>query len=366
MIKTLIKKILGTLIVPLLLSRENEIQSKENAVFNLENTCSQKESMIHRHNVLCPNKDIMIIIPVHNVENYVEKCIDSVINQKTKYTMDIFIVENGSTDESKKIIEKYRRIDDIHVVSITETGAAAARNYALQQLTGNYILFLDADDYLSENAVDVLLNAAYKYNVDIVEGNCIFFDNKGKILHRTNHLDSTGNNVSSKEMFGQPWGKVIKSDLFENLIFPENFWFEDSIMTWYIYPSSKNIITISDIVYYYRNNPQGYTSSVKKNPKAIESLWLTEKMIDDVLENKQFNDEYYEIYLNQVIVNLRRISGLGKKIEKSAFYISADTLKRLNYNCKTKLSYKMKLLERILKRGYYDAFKVLLKCWIEM
>lgn len=364
--KRIIKKYIGRFLVPLLLIFKSKIYSKEKAYKYLEKECAKKEAIIHRRNKINLQKDLMIIIPVHNVEDYVEKCIDSVINQRTKYTMDVYIVENGSTDHSKEIIEKYNSINGFHVVSINELGAAAARDYALNCITGKYILFLDSDDYLPENAVEVLMDAAYKYNADIVEGNCIFFNNAGDIIHRTNNANSLGKNVSANEMFGQPWAKVCKAELFENVIFPKEYWFEDSVIAWYIYPSCDNKIKISDTVYYYRQNPQGYTSSAKNNPKSIESLWLTEEILDDLLGKQMLNDEIYELYLNQVIVNMRRIRALGKNIEKSAFIISRNTLIRLNYDCKSKLPYKMKLLEKILKRGSYGGFKLLLICWGEL
>ena len=112
-----------------------------------------------QRNEIDPQYDVMIIVPVYNVENYLEQCIDSVLNQKTEYTYQAVFVDDGSTDRSGEILDQ--RVNSPHVVIHTENrGVSAARNLALRKITGRYVMFLDSDDYLAADALEILVREA--------------------------------------------------------------------------------------------------------------------------------------------------------------------------------------------------------------
>ena len=123
-------------------------------------------------------KDISIIVPIYNAEKYLNKCIDSIINQSKK-ELEIILINDGSTDNSENIIKKY---DDkrIKYFKNKNQGIGKTRNFGIKKATGKYIMFLDSDDYLDKDACKYLFNKIEKENLDIVV--CDFYkDIDGKI-----------------------------------------------------------------------------------------------------------------------------------------------------------------------------------------
>ena len=111
-------------------------------------------------------------------------------------------------------------------------------------------MFLDSDDILMENAVQTLLETAYKYDAEIVEGGYQMFCDAGLgncVTHEAQERKRLG-----RELFGFPWGKVIRSDLMADFCFPEGYLFEDTVMSTLLYPSCKNVYTTPKILYLYR------------------------------------------------------------------------------------------------------------------
>ena len=122
--------------------------------------------------------DLDIIVPCYNVENQVENCIDSLITQKTKYNFRIILIDDGSTDKTGKIIDSYVYNPTIKIIHQKNRGHSGARNSGLNIIDAKYVMFVDSDDKLcSENAVQKLLDCAYQYNADIVEGGNFYLKN---------------------------------------------------------------------------------------------------------------------------------------------------------------------------------------------
>lgn len=126
------------------------------------------------------NDLVSIIVPVYNVENYIFKCLSSIINQSYK-NLEILIVDDGSEDNSINIAKEL--IDGRCVILKKENGGlSSARNYGLKRATGSYIMFVDSDDWLEKNAIELLLTNIKKNNADIVQGEAIYFyENHKKI-----------------------------------------------------------------------------------------------------------------------------------------------------------------------------------------
>ena len=121
---------------------------------------------------------VSIIIPVYNVSEYLCKCLESVVSQ-TYDNLEIILVDDGSTDDSGEICDQYGRNDPrIHVLHQKNSGQAHARNRAFQESHGEYILYVDSDDFIARNHVEVLMSAAMQYDADIVQ--CFMKKFKGK------------------------------------------------------------------------------------------------------------------------------------------------------------------------------------------
>ena len=110
--------------------------------------------------------DVSIIIPVYNTEKYLKQCLESLINQKTEFKYEIICVNDGSTDNSEKILEQFS--EDIQHIYIKNSGPGAARNLAIQKAKGQYLLFVDSDDYIDKEMLEKMYNNAIENNSDIV------------------------------------------------------------------------------------------------------------------------------------------------------------------------------------------------------
>lgn len=236
---------------------------------------------------------ISIIIPIYNAEKYLEECIESVINQTYK-NLEIILVDDGSTDESGKICDKYATIDErIKVIHEKNGCVSIARNAGMDIATGNYIMFIDADDYYEKNACEKLYNEIKEKNADYVIGNYIHIEPNGeKWREPLFDTEEYGNfKVSIKDykksffvMNSVVWNKIYKREFLEkfHLRFFNGPIAEDAIFATFCYVNSDKGYFIKDIVYNYRLN--------KKNSSA--STNCSKRYFDDM------NKAYKKIYEN--------------------------------------------------------------------
>ncbi len=204
---------------------------------------------------------ISIIVPVYNVEQYLSKCMDSIINQ-TLQDIEIICINDGSTDDSLEILRKYEKLDNrIIVIDQKNQGVSVARNSGLQVVSSPYITFADPDDWLELNACEVLYNAIISNDCDLVQ--C-------KInLHYTErqHMRSKDEVNFNRKVKGLivlktdnfqithfcTWSKLFKKEIIEKfqIDFPEDLVYEDSGFMWKYFSVSRNIFFIEDKLYNY-------------------------------------------------------------------------------------------------------------------
>ena len=218
--------------------------------------------------------DLTIVVPAYNVESYVEGCLDSILNQNTKYKYLIKVVDDGSTDNTAEILKKYSHVQNLEIIRKTNGGLSSARNEGIQKLNSTYVLFVDSDDILLPEAIDKLCNFAFKNNLDIVEGGYNNFNNDGVIDSRVHDNKIILDNYMSGGLFGFSWGKLYRSELFSGIKFNEGYLFEDTIGIYILYPLAKRIGYISDRTYGYRRNPNGIMQSLKNTTKGIDSYLI--------------------------------------------------------------------------------------------
>ena len=123
---------------------------------------------IYTNNILHNDLDLSIIIPVYNQEKYIEECLNSVLTQKTKYKFETIVINDGSTDHTGELLEKYK--DRVVLRTQENRGFSGARNRGLSDLRGRYLMFVDSDDLLLPDAIEALMNTACESDADIVEG----------------------------------------------------------------------------------------------------------------------------------------------------------------------------------------------------
>ena len=295
--------------------------------------------------------NVEIVIPVYNTELYVEECIESVLNQKTHYSFRVVIVNDGSTDNSPEIINRYASDKRVRIIHQENRGLSGSRNRALDSLEGDYVTFLDSDDRLPEDAIEKLLNKAYEDDYDIVGGGYARFGGR----RRMRVLPSQG------RLYGFAWGKVYKSRLWENVHFPEKYWFEDTICAMIIHDIAIKKTSIPEVIYWYRVNRKGICSSSKGKTKVIDSLWVTKRLLKDrEMLGLTFDGRFLDQLVTQCKVNTFRIYSLGDELANIAnFEASKEWYFRYcqGYRCHAPSN---KPIEEAILRNDYRQF--LLAC----
>ncbi|MDY3001340.1 MAG: glycosyltransferase [Romboutsia timonensis] len=222
---------------------------------------------------------LSIIIPIYNVEKYLTKCIESVINQTYK-NLEIILVNDGSTDNSKDIINKYSLIDSrIKVINKKNGGLSDARNVGIEIAKGDYIAFLDSDDWVELNMYEKLYSYIKQENADIAQ--CSYQKvyneevNNQKIKEEIKLISGKDSlyNLSGKNA-GKTvvvWNKIYKRELFNDIRFPKGKYHEDEFTTYKVLYKANKIVDLNLPLVYYRQRDGSITNS-KFNIKRLDAL----------------------------------------------------------------------------------------------
>lgn len=302
--------------------------------------------------------DLDIIVPAYNVKNYIEQCIDSLLNQKTNYKYRIIIINDGSTDGTSKLLTSYAKNNPklIKLINQSNKGLSGARNTGLMRSNAKYITFVDSDDFVSNTFVDDLLDKCFETNADIVEVNYETVDLSGSTIKK--YKMSTTGKGAFQLLYGYPWGKAYKSNLFNGVIFPEGFWFEDTMLMYRVWPKAKRVFNIDKAVYHYRINPEGITRTARRNLKSLDSLYITIQLLRDCKKLREnLNINIYEFSLFQMVMNFHRIFFLNNDILSGSFFTMCNLLNEYfpEEDFKTQNS-TLKNIEKALRSGNYLLF----------
>lgn len=208
---------------------------------------------------------ISVIIPVYNVEKYIRQCVDSVVNQ-TYDNLEIILVNDGSQDRSGKICDAYADQDSrIQVIHQKNSGISAARNAGLNFATGEYVMFLDSDDWLRADAVEIMLSKALANGAQMTICNITLSYEADFSGHKTSTKSPlteacfSAEEVIAKLIEPESWyyvtmNKLCHISLFNNLRFPEGFLHEDAAVAHRIIGRCTKIVTITEPLYFYRQS----------------------------------------------------------------------------------------------------------------
>lgn len=215
---------------------------------------------------------ISVIVPIYGVEKYLEECIESIINQ-TYTELEIILVDDGSPDRCGAICDRYAQMDPrIIAVHQKNGGAAAARNNGLRIASGEYITFLDGDDYLEPNAYEKMVEALAVNDADIVQGKMRFVYVNGT-EELSGHEEAVTYSASEYlSRFVDDWTcplcteKVFRRHVLAEIFFEEGHWIDDEFFTYKGIMNAGKIVCIPAVVYNYRQR----ASSVMKNKDTIQ------------------------------------------------------------------------------------------------
>ena len=261
--------------------------------------------------------DLQIIVPAYNVEKYIIQCIESLRMQTDKYKWQAIIINDGSTDTTGKLIDRYKKDRRLQIIHQNNKGFSGARNTGIRLLDARYVMFLDSDDFLESGAIEALMTEADRYNADIVEGNFNYYKRGKKkrgSFHRTGVVKRPVDDLK-----GFPWGKIIRSSFFDRYQFPEGFWFEDTIMSFLIYPQGTSVRTIEASVYNYRVNDQGITNTIFGKAKCIDTVWILDEIVSSGELMRYDRSVFRDLVLKHIMLSCNRCQGLDRKVRESVF-----------------------------------------------
>ncbi|MCI6847610.1 MAG: glycosyltransferase [Erysipelotrichaceae bacterium] len=210
---------------------------------------------------------LSVIVPVYNVEKYINKCLDSLINQTLK-DIEFIFVNDGSLDNSVKIIKEYQKKDKrIKLFNKKNGGQASARNLGLKKANGEYIAFLDSDDYVKEDMYEILYNRAKKDNLDIVICNYYLVYPEKIIENRLSITNDMEKIISPREyivLSPSPWNKIIRHEYLtkQNFMFPEGIIYEDLASIPLLGLGNPKTVFLNQCLYYY---VQSSSSTMRNN-----------------------------------------------------------------------------------------------------
>lgn len=233
---------------------------------------------------------ISVIVPVYNVEDYLEKCLESLVNQSLQ-DIEIILVDDGSTDSSSDIIKKYaEKYSNIHAYHKKNGGLSDARNYGLRYAIGEYIAFLDSDDYVELNMYELLYKKAKLEDSDIVECNLYhdFLDEitpeYGRKIYDKGEMIRIGRSVVWNKIYKRTWLKET------DVIFPRGLIYEDVEFYCKIVPWTQKVSYIDDVLIHYVQR-----SSSINNKSTIKTKQIL-NILENIIEYYKINNLYTKYY----------------------------------------------------------------------
>lgn len=302
-----------------------------------------------------PKYDLDIIVPCYNVEKYLQQCLDSLILQKTEYKYRIICIDDGSSDNTGAILDKYSaEKSGILVIHQANKGLSGARNAGIDLIDAKYVMFVDSDDYIPSDAVDVMLKSAYENDAAIVQGGYVRVTENGRIIKRTQQKEGP---LNIKELTGFACMKLIKSDYAGSIYFPLDYYFEDSVISMVLFglveKNNGKVYGVDKTVYCYRYNANGISSTAKASPKLIDTLYITNQLHEDrKMYGLPDSRAYYEFILYTIRLSYSRTCKLSEDINKAIFVMFSDFLNRNFQNLLADDSQKTMLEKSFIEQNY--------------
>ncbi len=216
---------------------------------------------------------VSVIIPIYNVEKYLRACVDSVLEQ-TYPDLQIILVDDGSTDSCGLICDEYAKNDSrIQVIHKENGGLSDARNAGLSKAKGSFVLYLDSDDYLATEAIEILMQKRTETGADIVLGNFFYtFSDHEYASAAWHQSDMVLDNRQAMEALidGRigtfAWGKLIRCEIARKHLFPKGKVFEDHFWTHFVFADAEKVALIARPLVHYRqrDNSISFTFDLKR------------------------------------------------------------------------------------------------------
>ena len=334
---------------------------------------------------------ISVVIPVFNTECYLSTCLDSVLNQ-TLENIEVICIDDGSTDNSLEILKKYQKKDNrVKIISKDNEGQGVARNIGISEAIGEYIAFVDSDDFIKKTMLEKLYNSCKNNNLDLVMCKVASFDELSNEINDSLWYYSLGVfNDFEKRVFSHkdtleftceisvtPYNKLYKTSLIKkyDINFAENLIFEDEVFFYDVYLKAKKVSIVDETLYYYRINRAESTVGKTANKDYSDIVPIFKLIIEKFKETNTWDD--YKISVSNRFIHLMlwRYSQTSKKFRKNFFYSLKELLVELlldntiNDNLSLKVKHRVDLLinasdyEDFSTKDKNKLFSIVMACY---
>ncbi|SEK45556.1 Glycosyl transferase family 2 [Pseudobutyrivibrio ruminis] len=312
-------------------------------------------------------KLVSVIVPVYNAEKYIDRCINSILNQSYK-SIELVLVDDGSQDKSMSICKKYECYDNVVIITQANAGAAAARNKGLEVAKGDYVIFVDSDDWIESSHIYNMINAINDNGQLVICG-------YKEIYHNKEIVKSPKNKTYKKESFykfidrwgldpivGSPCNKLIERKcIIDNaVLFPrgrkyaEDFSFNIELLNYY-----NSIVTIDSCTYNYDKSIEGSLSKI--NFDNLKHWWIEEKKVYYQLVDSEYlnghkgtiNGIFAYLIGANLVFQIR-----NNEIDREFLHEVKEKYKEVLYKIKVNSTFKMNIcyqLEKIYILNYYNS-----------
>ena len=250
---------------------------------------------------------ISVIIPIYNVEQYLDECLNSVINQTYK-KIEIILVDDGSTDNSGNICDEYKKKDNrIKVIHKANGGLSDARNVGIKLASGKYIQFIDSDDFIDNDMIEILYNLIKENDADIsMCSNYILVGKKKKSdcsgkKYIYNRIEALKEILLDQKVRSYAWNKLIKRELLNNIEFPKGKVFEDILTIPKLFEISSKIIFLDVPKYYYRQR-EGSILNKQTNELRLAYINATKEITEYIKEKEPSLKDYYAYSIAHITI----------------------------------------------------------------
>ena len=260
---------------------------------------------------------ISVIIPAYNIEEYIDRCLESVCNQ-TYSNLEIIVIDDGSTDKTPLILDNWQKKDArIRVIHKENEGVSKARNKGIESANGDYIGFVDGDDMISPDMLEFLYDNLVKANAQISHcGYQMVFPDRRDNYHGPGEKIEQDNHRGLKDLLEgsivEPglWNKLYKKELFEGLRLNENIKYnEDLLLNYYLFKKASKSIFVDEMKYFYMVRSNSATGSINNN-KIIDPILV----LQEIMKNEQGETlnilirRYINVLTNFIVMNKKALS----------------------------------------------------------
>lgn len=300
---------------------------------------------------------VNIVVPVYNKQKQIKRYLNSLINQTYK-SLEIIVIDDGSTDKSYEICKKYENKDRrIKVIKKINEGVDIARHTGIKHCTGDYVTFVDSDDYLSKDAVELLVKALEKENADIVFGNMERVIGKLGLIKKKKQKDIYQNKIISHDEFIDEhlksfcgWGempvmmcgKLYKRCLFKDALPTKLKYGEDLCFNLQVMPKANKIISIPDFIYKYSWG--GVTAHIDEN-----------RILDDAIKQYQYKTKIYKKYNKLDFVEMANVELCNYFIGYVDAVVESNSIEESLKKIENAINYP--ILQEAYKEISFDWFK---------